>query len=170
MGNSLVEEIKEKRKKYLDKIQNLNLPILDIGQETGSTGYLDFIKPNDIGTNNIMKGKDHLSRSFFVFRAELEYPNGLKKKTFTTFFQRYPGDNSLWHCCGQYGIILMSTDGGANIEQIQLLYELFSSGEYKINKDLINEQRLNFKINNDSMYDDLTDDDYPIYIRLGNTI
>lgn len=170
MGNSISEEEKEIRREYLNKIQNLNLPILDIGMKNGSTGYLDFIKPDDVKSNNIMKGRDASLRPFFVFKAEFEYPNGLKKKTFTTFFQRYSDNYLLWHCCGHYGINLMSTEGGTNNEQFKLLYELFLSGEYKINKDLVGVQKLNFKINDDLIYDDLTDDDYPIYIRLGNTI
>lgn len=170
MGNSLTQEEIDIRNEYLDKIKNLNLPVLDIGLKNGSTGYLDFIKPDELGLNNIMKGKDCLSRPFIVFRAEYEYPDGLKKKTFTTFFQRYSDNKLLWHCCGHYGINLMYTEGGTNTEQIKMLYELFSSGEYKIDKDKIQEQRLNFKINDDLMYDDLTNDDFPIYIRLGNTI
>ena len=170
MGNSLSQEEIEIRKEYLDKMRNLKFPKLDIGIKNGSTGYLDFIKPEDIGTNNIMKGHDSSLRPFFVFKAEFEYPNGLKKSTFTTFFQRYSDNDLLWHCCGHYGINLMYTVGGTNTEQIKMLYELFSSGEYKINKDLIQEQKLNFMINGDLVHDELTDDDYPICVRLGNTI
>ncbi len=117
-----------------------------------------------------MKGCDTYSRSFIVFRAEFEYPNGLKKKTFTTFFQRYSDNYNLWHCCGHYGTNLIETQGGTSNEQIKMLYELFSSGEYKINKEIIDEQRLNFKINDDSLYNDLSDDDYPTIIRIANTI
>lgn len=170
MGNSLSEEDAKIRREYLDKMQNLNLPILDIGNKNGSTEYLDFIKPDDIGTNNIMKGWDCQMRPFFVFRAEFEFPNGLKKKTFTTFFQRYYDNQLLWHCCGHYGDTLMYTDGGTNNDQIKLLWELFLFGEYKINREIIHDQRLNFTINDNSLWDDLTDDDFPTYIRLGNTI
>jgi hypothetical protein len=117
-----------------------------------------------------MKGHDSKSRPFIVFKAEFEYPNGSKKKTFTTFFQRYTDDFILWHCCGHYGINLMNTEGGSNNDQIKLLYELFSSGEYKINKDSMSKQRLNFKINDVFTCDNLTDDDYPTIIRLADTI
>ena len=170
MGNSLSQEDTDIRNEYLQKIRNIKVPNLDIGMKNGSTGYLDFIKPDELGANNIMKGIDSSSRSFFVFKAEFEYPNGLKKKTFTTFFQRYSDNYLLWHCCGHYGVNLMATDGGTNNEQIKMLYELFSSGEYKINKDLIDEQRLQFRINDDLSWDNITDDDYPIIIKLGDTI
>ena len=170
MGNSLSQEEINIRNEYLNKIRNINVPILDIGNKNGSTGYLDFIKSDELGTNNIMKGLDCLSRPFIVFKAEFEYPNGLKKKTFTTFFQRYSDNHNLWHCCGHYGINLMDTQGGTSNEQIKMLYELFSSGEYKINREIINEQRLNFIINGNLTDDNFTDDDYPIIIRLANTI
>jgi hypothetical protein len=170
MGNSLSEEERVIRKEFLNKTKNLNLSKLDIGDRNGSTGYLDFIKPDELGTNNIMKGLDCDLRSFFVFKAEFEYPNGLKKKTFTTFFQRYSDNELLWHCCGHYGPNLMYTEGGANNEQIKLLYELFSSGEYKINKDQIDEQRLNYRLNESYLRNDLTDNDYPINIKLGHSV
>ena len=65
----------------------------------------------------------------------------------------------------------METCGGTNNEQIKLLLELYSSGEYKINKDLIDEQRLNLKFNDDFNHEeDLSEDDFPINNRLGNTI
>lgn len=170
MGNSLSEEDRVIRKEYLDKMQNIDIPKLDIGNRNGTTGYLDFIKPDELGTNNIMKGWDYGFRPFFVFKAEFEYPNGLKKKTFTTFFQRYSDNELLWHCCGHYGPNLMYTEGGTNNEQIKILYELFSSGVYTINKDQLNESRLNFRINERDFEDNLTDDDYPINIKLGHSV
>lgn len=170
MGNSISQEEINIRNEYLSKIIKLNLPILDIGTQNGSTEYLDFIKPDELGSNNIMKGFDCASRPFIVFRAEFEYSNGLKKKIFTTFFQRYSDNQLLWHCCGHYGVHIMDTTGGANTEQIKMLYELFSSGEYKINKDIIHEQQLNFRINDDLRYDDLTDNDFPLFVKLANTI
>lgn len=167
MGNTISQQESNIRREFIEKIKNLKLPILDIGLKNGSTEYLDFITPGELGYNNIMKGIDSNSRPFIVFNAEFEYPNGLKKMTFTTFFQRYTNDNLLWMCCGNHGTNLMETTGGTNTEQYKLLYELFSSGEYKINKDIIFEQKLIFRINNDDS-NDLTDDDFPTIIRLGN--
>ena len=167
MGN-LSQKEKDIRNEYIVKIKDLNFPILDIGIKNGSTGYLDFINPDNLGSNNIMKGIDTFSRHFIVFKAEFEYPNGFKKKTFTTFFQRYTSDELLWHCCGHHGVNLMDTGGGANNEQIKMLYELFSSGEYKINKDIFDVQKFNFLINNnlDLELGNLTDNDYPVMVRL----
>lgn len=176
MGNSLSQEDLEIRTNYLeirtnyiDNIKNLKLPILNIGSRIGSTGYLDFIKPDELGQNLIMKGHDSISRPFIVFKAEFEFPNGLKKKTFTTLFQRHSDNKLSWHCCGHYGTNLMETSGGINNEQIKMLYELFSSGEYKINKDIIDELRLNFTTGNLN-WDEMSDDDFPIFVRLADTI
>ena len=57
----------------------------------------------------------------------------------------------------------MSTEGGVNLEQFKLLYELFSLGEYKIDRKLIEKQRLNFKLNKNSEIND-----FPILIKLSN--
>ena len=157
--------------KYLEKIVGIDVPILDIGLRNGITGYLDFINPDELGSNNIMKGIDNASRPFIVFKAEFEFSNGLKKKTFTTFFQRYSDDKFLWHCCGHYGKNLMDTSGGTNLEQVKLIYELVVSNKYKINKDLIQMQKLNFRDSIDSIsWDNLIDDDFPIVIKLGHSI
>jgi hypothetical protein len=157
--------------KYLEKIVGIDVPILDIGLRNGITGYLDFINPDELGSNNIMKGIDSASRPFIVFKAEFEFSNGLKKKTFTTFFQRYSDDKFLWHCCGHYGKNLMDTSGGTNLEQVKLIYELVVSNKYKINKDLIQMQKLNFRDSVVSIsWDNLTDDDFPIVINLGHSI
>lgn len=170
MGNSLSQTDIETRQKYIDKITSLKVPVMDIGNKNGTTGYLDFIRPDELGSNNIMKGYDSVSRLFIVFKAEFEYPNGLKKKTFTTFFQRYSDNILSWQCCGHYGTILMYTEGGTNNEQYKLLCELFLSGIYKINKDTIYEQKLNFRFNDGDFTDELTDDDYPINIKLGHSV
>ena len=167
MGNLSSAEEKNTLKEILDMIKNIPLQTLDIGTRNGRTGYLDFIKPEELGSNNIMKGMDLHSRPFFVFKATFEYPDGKTKNTFTTLFQRYNDDAFLWHCCGHYGQNLMITEGGVKIEQFKLLYKLFSSGEYKIDKNLIYGQKLNFK-NNDVEFDDFTDNDYPLIIKLSN--
>ena len=168
MGNVVSNEEVNTLRKMIDLIDDLPFEILNIGMRNGYTGYLDFISPNELGSNVIMKGKDLHSRPFFVFKAFFEYSNGEKKNTFTTFFQRYDDDKNLWHCCGHHGENLMITEGGTNLEQFELLYKLFSSGEYKIDRKLIEKQRLNFKLNKNIECDNLTNDDYPIIIKLDN--
>lgn len=120
---------------FIRKIQKLEFPQLDIGKNLGSSGYLDFIKYEDLQSNKIMKGHDFINRPFFVFNAEIKYQDISLKKTLTSFFQRYNDYTTLWHCCGKYPDYLMDTTGGANIDQIEMLYNLFLNGEVVINFD-----------------------------------
>lgn len=180
MGNSLSNEEIQERNNYINKLLGLDFPILDLSSRYGSTGYIDFIEPTELGLNNVMMGKDgyydidgnyNLCRPFFVFKAELEYPNGIKKQIFTTFFQRYTDMINLWHCCSHYGPILMHTEGGASTAQIKMLYELLVSGEYKLTRDKINEFRLNYHLDNTFNHEDdeIDESKIPINIRLGYT-
>jgi hypothetical protein len=72
------------------------LPVLDIGDRIGDTGYIDFISPEEMSAP-IMRGKDQFGREFFVVRAT-NTKDG--KKTCYAFFQRYkPGSkdgNGTW--------------------------------------------------------------------------
>lgn len=167
MGNSLSDEAILERGTYLKNIVNLKFPILDIGTKNDYTDYIDFITPDELSSNDIMRGFDSSLRAFVVFKAEIEYPNGIKKKTFTTFFQRYSDNQLLWHCCGHSGTNLMDTTGGANNQQIKMLYDLFSSGEYKIDKNILSQQKLNFNSDELSLNDNLEDLNYPVKVRLG---
>ena len=169
MGNSLSPEEITERKSYLTKIFKLNFPKLSLGQRQGSTGYIDFISPEELGLNNVMTGSDASSRPFIVFKAELEYPNGLKKKTFTTFFQRYFDNDILFHCCGHYGDILMHTEGGSSNDQIKMLFELLETGEYKIDPDKAHEFKLNYHLGN-SFEKEIDESEIPIGIKLGHTL
>ena len=114
------------------KIKTLEFPIMEIGNNLGSTGYLDFIQYEDLQLNKIMKGRDISNRPFYVFNAEIKYQGITLKKTLTTFFQRWNDCETIWHCCGKYPNYIMGTVGGANIYQIELLYNLFLTGEVKI--------------------------------------
>ena len=168
MGNTLSDEQVEERLKYLNKIFDLEFPNLDLGNRQGFTSYIDFIKPEELGTNNVMIGKDESLRPFVVFKAEFEYPNGFKKKTFTTFFKRYYDNDILYHCCGHYGTLLMDTQGGSSNEQIKMLYELLVSGEYKLDKNKINEFGLNYQMGYLNSFEDEIDENIlPIGIKLG---
>lgn len=183
MGNSLSNEEKLERTIYINKMLEFNFPKLDLRDRYSYTGYIDFIKPIELKSNNVMMGKDGyynndgeyiLSRPFFIFKAELQYPNGIKKKMFTTFFQRYSDDKILWHCCGHYGPILMYTDGGASNEQIKMLYELIKFGEYKLSKDDVYKLKLNYELKNSYDHkDEIDESKLPTNIILGysdNTI
>lgn len=67
------------------------LPALDIGNRTGTTGYIDFIRP-DMMSAPVMRGKDAFGRRFFVIRAEHKQS---KDKGCQAFFERYT-DSGLW--------------------------------------------------------------------------
>ena len=167
MGNQLSEEQINERTEYLEKIFKLNFPKLNLGNRYGATGYIDFIALEELGNNNVMMGYDASFRPFIVFKAELEYPDGLKKKTFTTFFKRYNDNNLLYHTCGHYGKLLFDTEGGSDNKQIKMLYELLESGEYKLNPDKIHEMSINFRLKYDFQENCHNDKDYPTVVRIG---
>lgn len=159
MGNILTEDECTKRNEYIRKIKNLNFPILDIGTKNGMTGYLDFIKPTELGANNIMKGVDNWGRAFIIFKAEFEFEDGSKKQTFTTFFQRYNDNELLWHTCGHYGSIVINTEGGTSNDQFEMLYILLSEGKYEFTKENIEKLKLN-----------LSRDKCPTCVKIGHTL
>ena len=108
----------------------LDCPILTIADKNYAasadyTSYIDFIKPDELGHNAVMKGFDLEDRPFFVVKATLIFENGFILPTFSTFFQRYTDVSTLWQCCGQHGRLLMHTYGsGMNLAQFDLLHTL----------------------------------------------
>ena len=153
--------------KLINKIIHIKCDILDIGEKTGMTSYIDFIEPLEV-SENIMKGVDKFSRKFIVFKATIYYENGLKQQTFTTFFQRYTDDRLLYHTCGHSGVLLFDTTGGASLIQFKLLDELFEKGSVILDIENIDQYNIaNFQstlIKNN--FDILTN--YPIKIELGH--
>jgi hypothetical protein len=167
MGNSLSEQEISERTEYLYKMFSLNFNKLDIGTRNGHTGYLDFIKPEELDLNDVMSGIDSSSRKFVVFKAEIELNNGKKIKTFSTLFQRYSDNDLNYHICGHYGKHLFETDGGICNDQVKMLFELLSSGTYKLNKDRLCNLRLCWK--HDLFVDDgdLPESEFPKEIKIG---
>ncbi len=68
------------------------LPILNIGDRKGKTGYIDFIEPGEM-TAPIMRGKDCFDREFFLIRAK-NSENG--ELTCIAFFARGEGRHGTW--------------------------------------------------------------------------
>lgn len=62
------------------------LPIIDIGEREGNTGYIDFITPEDMSAP-IMRGEDKHQREFFVIKVVDE--NG--KQYCQAFFNHFKG-------------------------------------------------------------------------------
>src|SRR5690606_5932655 len=65
-----------------------------IGDRTGSTGYLDFLNPADL-PDSIVRGTDSIGRPFISLRLEAHSPNAPQRRFVLTFHQRYT-DDSLW--------------------------------------------------------------------------
>lgn len=56
----------------LSKLTNKNLPILDINQYVGRTGYIDFIKADDM-EYPLMRGVDCLRRPFLAIKVDCKH-------------------------------------------------------------------------------------------------
>ena len=68
---------------YPDFIQVTDLPVLDIGDKKGHTGYIDFIQVKDM-SHSAMQGIDAYGRFFIA----LKYSDHETQRV-GTFFQRY---------------------------------------------------------------------------------
>jgi hypothetical protein len=93
----------------LKETDTLNVPILNIADMVGDTGYIDFIKASDMN-NPVMKGIDTFGRQFLSIKVEYqkkcvdkETEKTIIKKgeLVSTFFQRYSGCESTV-CYGTY--------------------------------------------------------------------
>lgn len=111
-------------------------PILDIGDQFGQTGYIDFIQPSQL-TEPFMKGVDCCKRPFVVFKATIYYEDGHSIETLTTFFQRYTDDNVVWMSAGHHMDLLFDTTGGANLSQMKLVEQLFYEKEIVLTNEQI---------------------------------
>lgn len=166
MGNSLSEEELNERRQIINSITKLNFTNLDLRDRVGSTGYIDFIKPDELHESiDLMKGVDSSFRNFFVFKARFLFSDGTYFDTFSIFFQRYYDNELLWHCCGHYGIYLMNTVGGTNNLQFRLIEELFTKKNIQLNKEKCLDCRLNFS-STDSFPDEIPDSKFPIQLKL----
>jgi hypothetical protein len=133
-------EIQDEIKIMSYLIFDIDCPILDIGEEVGVTGYIDFINPERF-SESVRKGTDKYGRKFITFRANIEYNDGEIIKTFTTFFQRYAREELLWMCAGKQ-TQLFSTEGGSNLLQMKLLLKLLRDYNVDVTEDMIQNCRL----------------------------
>lgn len=169
MGNQLSRSEIDEREKLIKKILNIkNINKLDIGNRVGHSEYIDFIEPELLVNDDILRGTDIYSRSFIVFKAEIILQDNSKIQTFTTFFKRYHDSNIIWHACGHYGLNLFDTCGGANNKQINILHELLSNKTIDLSDmkiEQINELKLLWNNNSDNYEKNI----YPIRIDLGHS-
>jgi hypothetical protein len=71
------------------------LPILEIGNRTGATGYLDFLKIQDL-PHPVMRGTDHAGRPFISVRLRSNRNQDRGQQFVVTFFQRYSDSGGRW--------------------------------------------------------------------------
>ncbi len=141
---------------YIDDIFNYECPRINLGNRMGRYDYIDYLNIDDLGSCVIMKGIDighnDECRKFIVFKALVEFSNGLKKQTLTTFFQRHYYDDTLYMCCGNNLPYLLNTTGGATLIQVKFLHMLlknrtyvFGEGEFESNDIGLNSDILRFE-------------------------
>lgn len=130
----------------INEIFNNSLNILDIGDNVGDTGYIDFINLNDV-KYSIMKGIDVHYRNFLTIKAYFLYDDNTTENTFTTIFQRYTDNNLCYMACGHYGKIFLHSSGGLDIEQLELINSLIKEKKINLNDDIIEKCRINTKKN-----------------------
>ena len=164
MGNTLSELDRNELINAINELNKLEFNTLDIQDRRGLTGYIDFINPIELNNYNIMSGFDCANRHFFVMKAEIEYSDKTKVKTFTTFFQRYNDNTLLWHTAGHYGDLLFDTSGGASLKQIKMLFQLLLNGSYNLDRITSNELKI---FCNNKYYIEDNDIIYPTAIYIG---
>jgi hypothetical protein len=131
---------REEIRRITEEIYNITCPILDIGERSGITGYIDFIDTNEF-SEAFNKGVDSFGRKFISFRTKIEYTNGETKETFMTLFQRYMGDEYLWMGAGK-NLHLFATEGGTNLHQVNLVLKLLKESSVDVTEDIYKHCRL----------------------------
>lgn len=158
MGNSISEETRYAIIELSRNIMNTQCDTLYIGNRSGCTGYIDFILPEDLDNNYVMKGTDQNYRKFIVVKAYIEFKGGHKINTFTTFFQRYSDSETPWMCAGGLKTMLMHSEGGMNLDQFKLLNELLKNNSVDLDIDVIEKCYLNCYPNYERVYNEPIDD------------
>lgn len=97
----------------------LNMPVLDLGDREGLTGYIDFIQPSEVGAP-IMSGLDKYNRPFFTLR--IQYGPRPDMVYVETLFQRYVNDYVLW-TTGSTRITMLNRLGSVDLERLRTLVE-----------------------------------------------
>jgi hypothetical protein len=122
---------------------------LDLGDRHGWTSYIDFIRPDELADEDAMKGVDAFGRRFLAFKCTVRTTTGARPpavhRLFTTVFQRYQSDELLYHTAGHYGTHLLTTVGGADALQIELLGELLRTGRVDLTVDAMTRLRVGYR-------------------------
>jgi hypothetical protein len=133
----------DKIQEMIDEIFQTNCPELDIEKRSGWTSYIDFIKPDELGESDVMKGKDAAGRKFIVFKSEVQ-TSKKKIRLFTIFFQRWY-DAEVYHTAGHYGTHMFLTSGGSCLMQMKLLRDLLVNGTVDLTVEKMKECRIGYR-------------------------
>lgn len=120
---------------------------LDVGERTGWTSYIDFIKPDELANASIAKGADMYGRRFLVFKSEVRV-DGERNRLFTIFFQRYPSesdDEVLYHTAGHYGTHMFTTTGGSSLVQMEYVRDFVRDGQIDLTVDQMKLFRIGYR-------------------------
>ena len=110
-----------------------NIPdTLDIGDRTGWTQYIDFLKREEV-PQNMMKGIDIFGRKFITLKVGIMKDSGKLFKTGQVFFQRYTGGN-IWMGAVFEGKFIF-TDGGMTSEQFDLIDKIVKGKKVVLDAD-----------------------------------
>jgi hypothetical protein len=114
----------------------ISLPILDIKQREGNTGYIDFIKSDDM-KYPIMKGVDIFNRPFVAMKLNtFNIETSEKNCIVGTFFQRYSDDLVNWAYGTCYDLNLLYSDSRIRVceyENLENRLKLLLSGNTVFN-------------------------------------
>jgi hypothetical protein len=133
----------DKTQEMIDEIFQTNCRELDIKKRSGWTSYIDFIKPDELGESDVMKGKDAAGRKFIVFKSEVQ-TSKKKIRLFTIFFQRWY-DAEVYHTAGHYGTHMFLTSGGSCLMQMKLLRDLLVNGTVDLTVEKMKECRIGYR-------------------------
>lgn len=129
--------------------------------EDRDTDYIDYIKVSDLGDNNdIVKGIDKHGRQFLTIKAQIEYSNGEKINTLTTFFKRYTEKYSVWCSTGKDELLFYC--GAMSLSQHRLLKSLLENKNISVDEDISKQCHITCE------YYSNDDKIYPVSLSLGH--
>jgi hypothetical protein len=106
-----------------DFVQDYDCPLLNIGEQKGDWGYINFITEKDLGQSAVMKGHDCIGRAFLVLKAEFILAEGPPIPVFATLYQKYVNNKTIWQCFNYPGMEFLYTSylgDGYPIDDMQI--------------------------------------------------
>ena len=106
-----------------DFVQAYDCPVLNIGEQKGDWGYINFIHEKDLGQSAVMKGQDCIGRAFLALKAEFMLAEGPPIPVFATLYQKYVNNKTIWQCFNYPGMEFLKTSylgDGYPIDDMQI--------------------------------------------------